>query len=189
MIAPVKTFQLYMAVKLHFTQKSYDVLKQRGHVKNTTQADLDKRNDKGLFYHFSKIAETPKEMASILVANFAYGNSYPVEDAEKAKTLYQQWRKNRESISYIFRKDLSTIANAEVDWFTLLLNRKITIETVCIMQALDTEDNLKDIPTAWSTWRLKIMKLTPFVKFDRDKLDPIYQSFKEELRINHGKQV
>lgn len=189
MIAPVKTFQLYMAVKLHFTQKSYDVLKQRGHVKNTTQADLDKRNDKGLFYHFSKIAETPKEMAAILVANFAYGNPYPVEDAEKAKTLYQQWRKNRESISYIFRKDLSTIANAEVDWFTLLLNRKINIETVCIMQALDTEDILKEIPTAWSTRRLKIMKLTPFVKFDRDKLDPLYQSFKEELKINHGKQV
>ena len=185
MIPPVKTFQLYMAVKLHFTQKSYDVLKQRGHVKNTSQVDLDKRNDKGLFYNFSKLAETPKEMASILVANFAYGNVYPVEDVEKAKSLYHQWRRNRESISYIFRKDLSTIANANVDWFTLLLNRKITIETVCIMQALDTEDILNEIPTAWSTWRLKIMKLTPFVKFDKDKLTPIYQSFKEQ-RIKHG---
>ncbi len=185
MIPPVKTFQLYMAVKLHFTQKNYDVLKQRGHVKNTSQVDLDKRNDKGLFYNFSKLADTPKEMASILVANFAYGNVYPVEDAEKAKSLYSQWRRNRESISYIFRKDLSTITNANVDWFTLLLNRKITIETVCIMQALDTEDILQEIPAAWSTWRLKIMKLTPFVKFDKVKLTPIYQTFKEQ-RIKHG---
>lgn len=186
MIQPVKTFQLYMAMKLHFTQKSYDVLAHKGHVKNTTQHDLEKRKDKGLFFHFSKLAETPKDMAAIMVANFAMGNFYPIEDPQKALQNLQAWKRNKESLSYTFTKDVRTIEESERHWFTLLLNQKISIMSVVILDDI-LEGKLKDdIPSAWSTYRMRLDKIRPFIRYDKAKFTSVYHSIKEEYKVNHG---
>ncbi len=186
MIQPVKTFQLYMAMKLHFTQKSYNVLTYKGHVKNTTQHDLEKRKDKGLFFNFSKLAETPKDMAAILVANFAFGNFYPMDDPQKAMKHLQTWKRTKESLSYTFTNDLRTIEESDKSWFTLLLNQKISIMSVVILDDI-LEGKLKDeIPSAWSTYRMRLDKIRPFIRYDKAKLTAIYHSIKEEYKAHHG---
>lgn len=173
-------------MKLHFTQKSYDVLSNGGRVKNTTQTDLEKRRDKGLFFHFSKLAETPKDMASILVANFALGNFYPIDDPTKALKLHHTWKKTKESLSYTFTNDIRTIEESDKSWFTLLLNQKISIMSVVILDDI-LEGKLKDeIPTAWSSYRMRLDKIRPFIRYDKAKFTSIYHSIKEECKAYHG---
>ena len=58
MINPKQLYILYLSLKLHFTQKSYNIVEYRGHVK---AKPLDERNDRFLFYKWAKKFNTEKE--------------------------------------------------------------------------------------------------------------------------------
>lgn len=206
MIDPAKTLQLYLSLYTHFNTLKYDAIKSNGRIRYSAKSVLEKRRDRKLITFFSNVADDPRKMASILVANFAYGNDYPFTDTDIALANYTKWRKNRESLYRIFSTDIDTIQQVCEDrsltfvqttqslndqlpvMFELYLSGKINIETVCILDTITPflESWRKTFPT-WDKRILRIQKLSSFVQVPQDKYlklvqDYFYPQIKEDQK-------
>lgn len=201
MITPERCFQLYLSIKTHFTTEKYDAIKYNGRIKNSTLSDLQSRNDRSLFIHAAKKFDNVQHAASFFVANFAYGNLYPVEDHERAESLYTQWQRKRQSLFKTFSDDLDTLASMNMSYeelistekipplFVALKTGKINIETLTIMNKLENfSDGWKSIFHLWKSDLLRIRKLESFIKFDEAKFRTTYNTFKDTL-VQHHEEV
>lgn len=200
MIAPEKCFQLYLACKMHFTTVAYDAVKHNARIKGAAREQLEQRNDKGLFFGLAKKFDTSRDCASFFVANFAYGNEYPIEDYDRAQALSKRWEKNRQSITKMFRDDVATIIEYnssrsfdEVigkdkpypEVFLLYKNGKINVETLSILNDFENfVDSWVKANPLWKSDYLRIKKMPSFVKYNKEKIIPLVQELKEEM--NHA---
>ena len=95
MIAPFEVYKLYLAVKLHFTKKDYDIIKYRGkgRIKEET---YKKRND---WVSIKKLARDydREEVVNFLVAYFVSGERWGGLFDTDAARRYKEWtvRKNQ----------------------------------------------------------------------------------------------
>lgn len=195
MIAPERCFQIYLSVKAHFTSEKYDAIKYNGRIKNASSEQFEKRPDRGLFTSISKKFDSVQHAASFFVANLAYGKDYPLDDEEVSLRHYTRWQRNRQSLTKMFRDDLSTISaqnrsyadmvktDGEVPYlFLLYKNGTVNIETLTIMNKLENfSDEWNKVLHIWKSDVLRIRKLDSFIKFDEAKFSTIYNQFKDTL--------
>lgn len=194
MIAAERCFQLYLALKVHFTVEDYDAVKHNGRIKNSTKKALELRSDKGLFISLAKKFDDVQHAASYLTANFAYGNMYPIDNTEKGDTLYTKWQRNRQSLHKMFSDDLDTIAAKGLSYeeliatdkipplFVMLKSGSVNIETLTIMNNLENfSDKWKPSFHLWKEDLMRIRKLASFIKFDEAKFRTTYNTFKDTL--------
>ena len=103
-----QAYKTYVAIKNHFTSKSYDFFKYGGRTK-ASRTTFEKRNDKYFFHKLSK----RRDVVDYLVANFIYNDSTTwVGDFinnEQSDKHYLRLVKVRESLSYIFSQDLDRL--------------------------------------------------------------------------------
>ena len=197
MIEAFQTYKYFMAIKLHLTTDRYDVFESNGRVAGTRKT-FDKRNDRFLFEKLGRKFNTPRELIEYFVANIAYGNNAVIYSQE-SDDYYQQWQLRKESRTAMFKKQMSQIYNyLEVnhkkyeDLFSIeenvpeLLNLYvggyIHLETVVILD--DFENFLPKWEPLCMVWgdQLRIInKIKKFVKYDKSKVQSIYNSYKEEL--------
>jgi hypothetical protein len=196
-----KAYKYYMAIKLHFTSKKYNVFETRGNVKGTRDAFND-RNDR---YIFEKLGQKydDREMIQFFVSNFAYGNDTAIYGNGEADELYFEWQKRKQAITKTFIDDLANVMNmcdvhklntdgifksqdGDLPVLTsMFLSGKITIETMRMI------DDIEPFVEAWENdpmikivlgdKLLRIEKLKGFVKYDSDKITKVFNHFKEEL--------
>lgn len=194
MIDPLKTFQLYMSLKTHFTSDSYCAIMHRGRLKNSDAEHFNARRDKNLFVNFSKLVDTPQEMSSLLVANFGYGNVYPLDDIDKSLENYNKWKKTRQSLTKTFKDDITLFIEdcqerdlEEVQHlFNYMITNKVSRETVIIYNSITPVfDFWYKTHTLWKDEIRRVRKLASFVKFDSDKFKNIYLGIKEEVEEKH----
>lgn len=198
MIAPERCFQLYLAIKTHFTNEKYDVIKHNGRIKNSTKSAFEIRSDKGLFVSMSKRFDNVQHAASYLTANFAYGNMYPMTDPEKSDAFYTKWQRNRQSLYKIFSDDLDTISSKGLSYeelispekipplFIMLKSGSVNVETLTIMNKLENFSvRWKPVFHLWRDDLLRIRKLESFIKFDEAKFRTTYDMFKDTLVTHH----
>ena len=188
MITAYETFQLYNALKLHFTG-SYDFFKYQG-KSNVSIDSFERRKDKYHFYKLSRKITNKEDMKNFLVANFVENDKLWVGDLlmDGANDNYMRRQKSLQSISYVFENDIKNVfegvedKNAlmrcrEGDYPPLLLKylrREIQIETLCIL------DNILGFMKIWDDcivenirWpeiRRRIVKYQPFITFDEVRL-------------------
>ena len=62
-----KAFRYYIAVKLHFNNKNFNVFENKGHVKGSYAA-FNARNDKYLFEKLARRFSKDQELIQFLVA-------------------------------------------------------------------------------------------------------------------------
>lgn len=197
MVDPLKTFQLYMSLKVHFSHPTYDAVKNNGRFNKATLEQLEKRNDRSLISSFGKTCDNPQQVASVLVANFAYGNEYPFDNIERAFSLHNKWQKVRQSLTKTFTDDMIVLnrycethnrefkdlfeVNGVPTLFQLALSGKIHIETVTILDKFENFLNvwIQSLPT-WKKEFLKLKKLASFINIDEDKYHRLY----EERRLS-----
>jgi len=189
-IDPIKTLQLYLSIKTHFSSKTFDAIKGNGRFKNATGKHLDQRKDKPLIVSFSRKCSDVQQCASVLVANFAYGNEYPFDDIDKAFSHYKKFQKIRQSLTRTFTDDIIFInkyckdtnrefniifeTNGTPIIFSLALSGKIHIETVAILdKLLNFTPVWLSQPTLWKKEFLKIKKLQSFINIDEAKFRKI----------------
>lgn len=180
----LETYKLFQAIRLHFKSKDYDVIKMRGRVRGCTQEIFDNRNDKYLFEKIGKKFQKTSDIVQFFVANFAYGNDQVIYSPESFD-YYFEWRRRKESITYIFQNDITKISdvvnpftmnNSEPPLLKLLLGKKVNLETVCI---LDRELNFiethgwDDMTLVWGDLIMTINKTKAFVQYDKAKIDVI----------------
>lgn len=183
-----EAYKLYLALKSHFTSKTYDYFKYNG-VTRAKFESFEQRKDK---YFFTKLAKK-KDAMGFLVSLFVYGKKDmwigDIVKNEEIDELYLKRQKIKESISYVFSNDLDKLdqdflKNIKVVdgqhpyLLNLLLGEHINIETFIILN-----DLIKFVPywnkhiedqAIWPEVRLKCKKYQPFMEYNRDKCLKIF---------------
>jgi hypothetical protein len=154
---------------------------------------FENRKDKYFFYKLSRRLQDKDELTNFLVANFLHDESCWVGNLldEVSEIRYRERQKVLQSISYSFQNDCEKIfdhvenpndvlQSEDGDYPKLLTStlQKVTeIETLCIMNSLmnflpQWDKKIADT-IRWPQYKRKIIKYTPFIKFDNDKCKQI----------------
>lgn len=174
----------YLAIKRHFTS-NYDFHKYNGKI-NASVTSFETRKDKFFFYKLSKKTDAK----NFILANVVENPNIWVGDivGEKGDAVFMEWKKRQQSISYVFKSELS---NLDEDFdsnlivkdgqhpklLRLYINRTISKETLIIVD---------DLTNVFSYWNNKLVdkiifpdilntcnKYKPFLEFDRNKMKNI----------------
>jgi hypothetical protein len=182
-----EAFSIYNALKLHFSQQSYDYFKYNGKSRISVSS-FENRKDK---YHFYKLSRKYKEdeYINFLVANFILNDKTWAGDLlkDEAEANYLRRMKYMQSMSYSFDNDCSLIfedlndpnevLKVEDGEYPVLLmmafRKEIQPETLVILNALINffpvwERQISDT-IRWPDYRMKMLKYTAFVPFDSVK--------------------
>jgi hypothetical protein len=193
-----KAFRYYIALKLHFNNKKFNVFENRGNVKGSYET-FQFRNDRFLFEKLAKKYATDQELIQFIAANFVYGNENFIYGIEEAEEYYLQWKKVKESITKVFSDDLNVIQlEAEKNSYTLkqifnctlndfpviiklYLGKRISPQTISILNEVKPMiDEWMSDPSMGLILEndlLKLSKMNGFFKYDQSKINKIYYDF------------
>ena len=182
-----EAFSIYNALKLHFSQQSYDYFKYNGKSRISIDS-FENRKDK---YHFYKLSRKYKEdeYINFLVANFIVNEKTWAGDLLKteAEVNYLRRMKYMQSMTYSFENDCNLVFEELDDpnevlrvedgeypvLLLMALRKEIQPETLVILNALlnffpTWSKNVADT-IRWPDYRMKMLKYTAFVPFDSVK--------------------
>lgn len=190
MTEPFEVYKLYLALKLHFTKKDYDITKTKGAVRVKEETFL-KRKD---LTAIRKLARdySRKEIIDLLVANFVSGEKWGGLFDIESKKRYDSWLSRKNKREYIFEQDVAKLQlemekREVVDIFSaksgqhpltmqLYFANMISIESLVILDKIfNYAEELDDI--FLSEYALLIMKYRPFVKVT-DKMKSVAEVLK-----------
>ena len=189
------SFTLYNSLKLHFTSSSYDYFKYHGKT-NVSTATFLKRKDKYTFYKLSRKYNL-EEMRDFYVANFLEGDQWVGDMAKDGESVYRKWQKIQQSLTYTFENDIlylladgnspDSMLEVKPNGYPQLMNfvqlNQVTLETLCIlndiMNFFPMWDKKIDDDILWPDFKMKCMKYTPFIQYDKEKFRNI---LKEKIK-------
>ena len=189
-VTPFETYQTYLSMKSHFTNRKYDFFKYGGKSR-ATMSSFNKRKDK---YWFEKTSRkySDEEVLNFLLANFVNAdtpqNLWIGEIINSGERTYAEWTRRKQSMTYIFKEqsekllsetDLEKLFNCSKGHPLVLkryLGGEISLETLTILEkvfsfAKEFDKKLQD--PVWETVSLKLRKYSPFLNinvFDYKKL-------------------
>ena len=101
-----EAFATFQALKLHFTQKSYDYFKYNG-KSNVSIDAFENRKDKYYYYKLSRKYTDKDDFVNLTVSNLLQKENLWVADllTEEAEVNYRNYLKSLQSLSYIFEND------------------------------------------------------------------------------------
>jgi hypothetical protein len=185
MIDPFRAYQLYNAIKLHFSSASYDAVKYNYKTSSTSQS-FYKRKDKYFFSKVGKRFTDEKELIGFYVSHFINENSWIGKMLDNDDT-YNEWLKFMQSLTYEFESQMASLSmqyESFNDLFDLTrsgippiveehLSRNVRLETLVILDNVTNFVSKIDKHTSdtiiWPSISLKIKKYKKFVYFDEDK--------------------
>lgn len=182
------TCVLYLALKSHFTTKTYDFFKYHGKVKLNKET-FESRRD---YWSFQKLSRLygDEELQDFLVANFVYRSdetrwvgSLLEEGAQEAYTRY---KKELQSLTYTFQNEVSSLdlhtafKGQDPEILQLFYGKHISIFTMIILDDMisfsvkynkDLQNNF-----LWTEIGNRLVKFRPFFHYDRKKFKEILKS-------------
>ena len=182
-VTPFETYQTYLSMKSHFTNKRYDFFKYGG-MSRATMSSFNKRKDK---YWFEKTSRkfSDQEVVDFLLSNFVSTdnpqNLWIGEIINSGERKYAEWMKRKQSLTYLFKEqskellsenDLETVFNCSKGHPLVLkryLGGEISLETLTILEKVfsfrkEFDKKLQD--PVWETVSLKIKKYIPFININ-----------------------
>jgi hypothetical protein len=180
---PFDAYREYLALKNHFTKKSYDYHKYCGKSRATVQS-FYKRKDR---FWFEKVVrqKTDKEVVDFFVANFVSCSDpqslWIGEIMKEGETRYKEWQKKVQSLSYLFKEETQQLfsqhkfeqvfdcSKSHPVLLKMFLSGKISLETMVIYDRIflygnNFDKKLKD--PVWESVSMKIKKYNPFLNID-----------------------
>lgn len=185
---------LFIALKNHFTQESYDFFKYAGKTSISKEAFLS-RQDRYKFQKLCRVCEE-HEMTDFLVSNFTKGRKWVGEFLdEEAKIVYQEYVNRKQNLCDIFANDLQNLFgknNTQIfkakggeypHIIYAYMQGEITLETFSILdQYIEFSKKYNDVygkdDVLWGKIRLLSKKFIPFLHYDKMKIKNI---LKEKL--------
>mgnify|MGYP003134676727 CR=1 FL=1 len=182
-VTPFETYQTYLSMKSHFTNKRYDFFKYGGKSR-ATMTSFNKRKDK---YWFEKTSRkySDQEITDFLLANFVTTNTpqnlWIGEIINSGERTYADWMKRQQSLSYMFKeqskkllseKELEEIFNCSKGHPPILkkyLGGEISLETFVIFEKIFSfgkKFNRKLKDPVWETVSMKMKKYIPFLNIN-----------------------
>lgn len=184
MMTGYEAFSVYNALKLHFTQKSYDYLKYNG-KSNISVVTFENRKDKFHFYKLSRKHPIKDDYTNFLVANLLEDSKVWAGTllSEECDIIYRQRQKVIQSLSYTFEnecrnlfsdyKNPNDVLETNGDYPILLtkaLRKEISPETLIILNRI-----LNFLPMwnkrisdtiRWPDYEMKLTKYAVFLMLD-----------------------
>ena len=182
-VTPFETYQTYLSMKSHFTNRKYDFFKY-GVKSRATMSSFNNRKDK---YWFEKTSRkySDEEVLNFLLANFVNTdtpqNLWIGEMINSGERTYAEWMKRIQSLTYIFKEqsekllletDLEELFNCSKGHPLVLkkyLGGEISLATLTILEKVfsfvKNFDKKLDDPV-WESVSLKIKKYTPFININ-----------------------
>jgi len=182
-VTPFETYQTYLSMKSHFTNKRYDFFKYGGKSR-ATMTSFNKRKDK---YWFEKTSRkySDQEITDFLLANFVTTNTpqnlWIGEIINSGERTYADWMRRKQSISYLFKEESEKLLeenNLEQLFecgkgHPIILKRflggDISLETFVIFDIIFSFSDKFDeklLDPVWETVSLKIRKYKPFLNIN-----------------------
>lgn len=185
MISGYEAFQIYQALKLHFTTDSYDYFKYNA-KSNVSITTFENRKDKYHFYKLSRKYSNKDVLEDFIVANLVEDEKSWVGSLlqEEADLNYRKRQKVIQSLSYTFENDCilifddcilnpNDVLKTDGDYPTLLtktLRKEIQIETLCILNSIlgfiPMWTNKINDTIRWPEYRRKCIKYASFLPQD-----------------------
>ena len=193
-VTPFETYQTYLSMKSHFTNKKYDFIKYGGKSRATITS-FNKRKDK---YWFEKTSRkySDQEITNFLLSNFVTTdnpkNLWIGEIINSGERIYADWTRRQQSLTYLFKEQskellsenkLEEVFNCSKGHPLILkryLGGSISLETFAIFEKIFSfgkkfDEKLKD--PVWESVSLKLKKYLPFLNINVFQ----YKKFLREL--------
>lgn len=183
--AAFEIYMYYLALKRHFTT-DYDFFKYNGKVK-ANQQSFENRKDKYQFYKLSK----RKDAKEFILANMLFDPTLWIGDLldnEKAEEVFTEWTKRQQTLSYVFKNDLSElnddfnsnllVKDGQHPRLLQLYNmRRVNLETLVIIDDLVHnfsywEKKISD-PIIFPSINRLVGKYRPFMSYDKKRMKSI----------------
>jgi len=182
-VTPFETYQSYLSMKSHFTNRKYDFFRYGGKSR-ATMASFNKRKDK---YWFEKTSRkySDGEIVDFLLANFVTtdnpNNLWIGEIINSGERTYADWMRRKQSISYLFKEECSKLLEEyKLDELfdcgkghPIILKRflggDVSLETFVIFDIIFSFSDKFDeklLDPVWETVSLKIRKYKPFLNIN-----------------------
>jgi hypothetical protein len=196
-VTPYETYQTYLSLKSHFTNRKYDFFKYGGKSRATVSS-FNKRKDK---YWFEKTSRkySNKEVVDFLLANFVSTdnpqNLWIGEIINSGEKTYAEWMKRQQSLSYLFKEqsnellserkleELFSCSKGHPVILKRYLGGRTSLETLVIFNKIfdfvSIMDKRLDDPV-WETVSLKIKKYNPFINIDVFQYKKVLRSIVHE---------
>ena len=182
-VTPFETYQTYLSMKNHFTNRKYDFFTYGGKSR-ATMTSFNKRKDK---YWFEKTSRkySDQEITDFLLANFVTAdtpqNLWIGEIINSGEKTYADWMKRQQSLTYLFKeqstellseKKLEEVFNCSKGHPIVLkkyLGGEISLVTLTILEKIfsfvkNFDTKLQD--PVWESVSLKIRKYLPFLNIN-----------------------
>ena len=181
-------FKTYLAVKLHFTSKSYDYFSYEGKV-NCKLDTFTKRNDR-YFFHKLSTRYNKDDILDFFVSNFLNDDNKWIGNLLKndGRDVYLDYKKRKEAFVYHFRQDCISIFNHFNDnrfsfdhgfeviggqhpvFLRLLISKKISYQTFIVFEKILSfvkkwDKEIKE-KVVWPVISKRIKKFKPFVQYN-----------------------
>lgn len=180
-----ETFKLYLALKNHFSKKSYDYFKYNGKVTAKLES-FYKRKDR---FFFEKLAHTKErdELVNYFVSNYVELKNVKGVWVGDLKLVgeknYQNWIHRIQNLPEVFTAELKLLTekqnlleaiksekNKHPLIFKQYLSNQICIETFIILDdLLKVTQNFDDQDIIWRESKMLIEKYRPFFSYDKRK--------------------
>ena len=182
-VTPFETYQTYLSMKSHFTNKRYDFFKYGGKSR-ATMTSFNKRKDK---YWFEKTSRkySDQEITDFLLSNFVTTetpqNLWIGEIINSGERTYADWMRRQQSLTYLFKeqskkllseKQLEEVFNCSKGHPPILkkyLGGEISLETLVIFEKIFSfgkKFNRKLKDPVWETVSMKMKKYVPFLNIN-----------------------
>ena len=183
-----QVYSTYVALKTHFSRKTYDYFKYQGSVKTTEKA-YSKRPDKYFFEKISNKYTNKEQVIEYFVSNFLVNSNFHI--IQMNNDNYLNWQKKMQSFSYLFSTDIDVILNrcdtindcmqcknsTHSDILKLFLGGRIMIETLLMLNRLtgfiDRYDKLLEDDVIWKQLSFRLKKYDPFISGNPEQVKEI----------------
>ncbi len=115
---------------------------------------------------------------------------------QECDDIYKNWKRTQESLSYIFKNDISNILDSNENFneifqvkktfpplMVFVQQKRITLETLLILddilKFLGNWDKQINDELIWKSFRLRCIKYKPFLSFDKGKMKNV---LKQEVK-------
>lgn len=183
-----QVYSTYVALKTHFSRKTYDYFKYQGSVKTTEKA-YSKRPDKYFFEKISNKYTNKEQVIEYFVSNFLVNSNFHI--IQMNNDNYLNWQKKMQSFSYLFSTDIDVILDrcdtindcmqcknsTHSDILKLFLGGRIMIETLLMLNRLtgfiDRYDKLLEDDVIWKQLSFRLKKYDPFISGNPEQVKEI----------------
>jgi len=181
-----EVYKDYLALKNHFNILGYNYFRYNSKITANLES-FNKRKDKFLF---EKVAKH-RDAHNLMLANFIQNPKCWIRELaydDSSEQIYLDWLKRSQSLTYVVSGDLKKLDekfdenfivrdNQHPILLKLFCSDSISIETLCVLvdisRCLKHWDKELNGDVVWDDIKLLIKKYTPFIKYDREKIQKI----------------